>query len=494
MLATPPPRTSRMPWLVLALAAAFWCLDLLVLRSGTPDRLDDSWEYGLVAASLLEGRGFHTIVVHPPLWSLRDAVGHVPVLVHGPLVPMLLTPVVALFGAAAIDGVAWIAALFAALAAHRTARLALRWAPPAVALAAGLLVTLSPLMIRAVHHDIALPVGAWLLALALDAVWRERPRAVVAGVAMGLGALVRPEFLLAAPVVLAFGRAAWWRGAIAVACVVAPWGWHGFVHAGAPFFNLSSYLTIGYWRDRPGIAVMRDFALPPSAWSAALHEALPALPEKWREFLPSAAKRLLMTPTGATGALAVLGLAFGLMDRGRRLRAAGAAGLALLPLAIMTVTLYDERYLTPLLPIFATGAAFGAHQLARHAPAWARRDRLWLGALLLLVLPSAGPALHDGWSEGRIAAQRLREERVALAARSAAARAQQLVYSDTPDFVAWTLRVPTVWVSEAEYARLPEWDGAGLSPHATLDRPRRTAGDVVWFHAAEGRGAPLPGR
>lgn len=491
MLDSPTPRTSRMPLVVLAIAALVWSVDLGLLRSGTPDRLDDSWEYGLVAASLLEGRGFHTPVVHPPLWSLRDAMGEVPVLVHGPLVPVLLLPLVALAGAAAIDGVAWIAALFAVLAAHRTARLALRWGPPPVALAAGLLLTLSPLMIRAVHHDIALPVGAWLLALALDAVWRERPRALVAGVAMGLGALVRPEFLLAAPIVLAFTRDAWWRGALATAAIVAPWGWHGVVHAGAPFFNLSSYLTIGYWRDRPGISVMRDFALSPAAWPAALREAWPTLPEKWREFLPHAAKRLLMTPTGATGVLAAAGLAIAMLRRESRSRASGVALLAALPLAIMTVTLYDERYLTSLLPLFATGAAVGAHALAQRLPGWARRDRFWLGALLLLVLPSAGPALHDGWSEGRVAAQRLAHERAALAALAPTARAQRLVYADTPDFVAWTLRVPTVWVTQAEYARLPEWDGSGISPHAALDRPRRTPRDVTWFHAAEGRGEPL---
>lgn len=488
------PRDSRVPLLVLALTAAFWSIDLAVLRSGTPDRLDDSWEYGLVASALLEGAGFHTPVVHPPLWSMRDAVGSVPVLVHGPLVPVLLLPLVASAGAAAIDHVAWVAALFAVLAAHRTARLALRWGPPPVALAAASLLTLSPLMIRAVHHDVALPIGAWLLAVALDAVWRERPRALVAGVAIGLGALVRPEFLLAAPIVLAFARGAWWRGAVATVCIVAPWGWHGWVHAGAPFFNLSSYLAIGYWRERPGISVMRDFALAPAAWPAALRDAMPGLPEKWREFLPSAAKRLLMTPTGATGLLAVIGALRALMARESRAWASGAALLALLPLGIMTVTLYDERYLTPLLPLFALGAATGAHAIASRSPSWARRDRLWLGALLLVVLPSAGPAIHDGWSEGALARQRLAAERSALDARAVSARAQRLVYSDTPDFVAWTLRVPTVWVSAAEYTRLPQWDGAGLSPHAFLDHPRRTPNDVRWFHESEGRGEPLAGQ
>lgn len=485
-------RPLSVPWLAFLAAAAFWCASLALLRAGAPDRLDDSWEYGLVARSLLEGRGFQTPVVHPPLWSLRGAEGTVPVLVHGPLVPILLTPWVAALGPHAIDHVAWVAALFAALAAAGTARLASRIGPPPLAGAAALLVTASPLMIRAVHHDVALPIGAFLLVAALEAAWRERPRALVAGAAIGLGALVRPEFLLAAPLVLALTGPAWWRGALALAAIVAPWGWHGLVHAGAPFFNLSSYLVIGYWRDRPGISVMRDFALTPEAWPAALREAWPTLPEKWREFLPSAAKRVLMTPSGATGWLAPAGLAVSLARAETRRLAAVAAVLAMLPLAIMTVTLYDERYLTPLLPLFAIGAAAGARTIAGRLPAWLRRDRFWVSALVLMLLPSAGPALHDGWREGRLDRERLVEERAALAASSEAARAQGLVFTDTPDFAAWTLGVPAVWMSLREYEALEPWDGTGLSPHHTPDRPRRTDSDVTWFHAAEGRGEAIP--
>lgn len=484
--------SASLPLIVFALAAAFWFADLAALGSGVPDRLDDSWEYGLVARSLLSGTGFHTPVIHPPLWSLRDALGMVPVLVHGPLVSLLLLPLVALAGEAAIDHVAWIAALFAALAAATTARLALRLGPPPLAVAAAMLVTLSPLMIRAVHHDVALPVGAWLLALAIDAAWRERPRVLVAGVAMGLAALVRPEFLWVTPLVLALTGALWWRGAIAAALLVLPWGWHGFTHAGTAFFNLSSYLAIGYWRERPGISVMRDFDLPPAAWPAALRDALPSLPAKWMEFLPSAAKRALMTPTGATGWLAPVGLMVALVRRDSRRLGLLVAALALLPLAIMTVTLYDERYLTPVLPLFALGAALGARAISLRLPAWLRRERFWILALILCVAPSSGPALHDGWREGQENRARLAAERRALSMRAHEARAQELVFTDTPDFVAWTLGVPSVWVSAAEYEALPEWDGSGLSAHHFADRPRRTGSDVTWFHHAEGRGEPLP--
>ena len=73
--AMPATRIRAHRWLLvtLALASAFWAFDLAGLRAGVPDPLDDTWEYGVVARSLIEGRGFRTQVIHPPLWSLRDS-------------------------------------------------------------------------------------------------------------------------------------------------------------------------------------------------------------------------------------------------------------------------------------------------------------------------------------------------------------------------------------------------------------------------------------
>ena len=57
------PPAASLPLLVFVLAAAFWSADLAALGGGMPDRLDDSWEYGLVARSLLAGAGFHTPMI-----------------------------------------------------------------------------------------------------------------------------------------------------------------------------------------------------------------------------------------------------------------------------------------------------------------------------------------------------------------------------------------------------------------------------------------------
>lgn len=484
------PRAWRQATLVAIVL--FWLLDLLALRAGAPDPLDDSWEYGVVARALLAGHGMRTEVIHPPLWSMRDALGTVPVLVHGPLLPVLIAPALALFGPGMLDHLAWLSALFAILAAGATFALGSRLLSPPVGSAAALLFTLSPLTLRAVHHDIALVLGAWLLVLAVDQILRTRPHAVRAGVCIGLGALVRPEFLYAAPLLGIAATGARMRFLAIVAVCVAPWGWHGFVHAGSPFFNLSSYLLIGYWQSRPGLSVMRDFALTPAAWGSALTATLPELPGKWWEFAPHACKRLLTAPTGATGWLAPFGAFAALLDPRTARLAAVSLALALVPLAIMTVTLYDPRYLVPFLPLLTLGVARGASELASAMPAWLRAPRAWMGMLLLLALPSIGPALNDAWRDGQAQRERLRVERAALRSLvlPAAPRGTAL-YSDTPDFVAWTLHRPVIWVSLAEYLALP-LPAAGTSAGI---RPVRTPDDGVVFHGQEGRdGIALAGR
>lgn len=484
------------PWRVGALvfAIAFWVVDLTLLRAGVPDALDDTWEYGVVARALLWGDGFRTLVVHPPLWSLRDAQGSVPLLVHGPLLPVLLAPFVGVFGAFALDHVAWLAALFAVLAAVAIARLGERLTSPPVGAAAAALFTLSPLTIRAVHHDVALLAGAWTLAFSLEHLVRTRPAAARAGVALGIGALARPEFLLAAPVLVALAKGVRARFALAFGACVLPWAWHGIVHAGSPWFNLSSYLLIGYWAARPEISVMRDFDLPPRLWSRELLGAFTTLPAKWLDFAPHALKRALAAPTGTTGWLALLGWLTALQSPRVESFARAAFALALIPIAIMTATLYDARYLVPFVGLWALGAARGANEITEWLPWWLRRPRAWFGATALLVLPATGPALNEAWREARVAETRLAAERAALGcgpgrvARAYPRRGMPpAAYSDTPDFVAWTTQRSTVWLTREEYAALPA-AGDTAAARTVGTRPVRSAEALAWFHTRDGRG------
>ncbi len=479
------------PWLqgTLLVVALFWLADLALLRAGTPDPLDDTWEYGVAARHLLAGAGGTTSVIHPPLWSLRDPVrGTVPVLVHGPLLPLVVAPVLAACGPAVLDQMAWLAALAALLAALATFRLGARLVSPPVGAAAALLWTLSPLTLRAVHHDVALTVGAALLMLALDLLARERPRGFAAGLALGAGVLVRPEFLAALVLVLPLARRGAWRIVLPVTLAVwAPWGWHTWRATGSPFFNLSSYLIIGYWGARPGLSVLRDFTLPPALWPHALREALPGLPAKWLDTLPHALKRALLAPTGATGWLAVVGLGAALATPHVRRLGAVALALAAVPVAIMVLTLYDDRYLVPFLPLWALAAAWGAATLTGLAPAWARRPRAWMGALLLMVLPSIAPEMRAAATEARalrVTLPRLRAElepfRVADPARG---ERMAPLFTDRPDFAAWTTGRATVWLTPAEYERLPvaEPPEAGVAHRPSPALPSRGDGLAVWL-------------
>src|SRR5947199_413091 len=80
-----------------------------------------------------------------------------------------------------------------------TYRMAARHFGAPAGAAAALLWAAAPLTLRAVHHDLALAAGAALLMLALDLVLQTRRMSTLAGLALGLGYLARPELLLALP-------------------------------------------------------------------------------------------------------------------------------------------------------------------------------------------------------------------------------------------------------------------------------------------------------
>jgi hypothetical protein len=468
-------------WLLLALAAV-WIVDLALAHGGVPDLLDDTWEYAVSARHLLAGDGFVTSVIHPPLWTLRDTAMHVPLLIHGPLLPALFAGLIASFGPGIVDHTAWLAAGFAVLAGGLTYRLGKRLAGGAVGVAAALLYTLSPRTIEAVHHDVAIAAGAALFAASLAAIVDRQAgmrlstrRAGAAGALLGLGYLVRPEFLFVAPLLaLAAGRRAWATfGAFAL--VALPWWVHHAVTVGSPFFNLSAYMMIGYRPAAPGLSVLRDFDIAPRDWPWALRQALPALPDKWMETAPHAFKRALFVPGAGTGLLAALGGLAALRSARLRRIAAWSAAVALLPVAIMTLTLYDERYLGPFVSLWAIAAAFGAATLAERLPDWMRAPRVWTSLLLLIALPSAAGPWRAA-AEGAAAARAtLEAERRALEPLTAAgAESPRLMFSDTPDFTAWTTRRPVVWLTREDYEALPD-----CRPPAGVQPPQPAAGGAL---------------
>jgi hypothetical protein len=482
---------------VLVGAALFWVFDLGWLHAGVPNRLDDTWEYGVAARHLLAGDGFRTSVIHPPLWGLRDAALTVPILVHGPLVPVLLAPVLVLVGAGALDQIAWFGAFFALLTALLLCRLGTRHFGPAVGAAAALLFTLAPLTLQAVHHDATLVVGAFLLLLAFDLLARDRPRLTAAAIVLGLGVLVRTEMTLAL-----FGLSMLAGGAGAVtlvlgmAMVAGAWWWHNWSATGSPLFSLSTYLVVGYSERWPGISVLRDFSLTPAQWPGVLLESAPDLLHKAQANLHHTLKIAILSPSVLTGWLAPVGLVVGAARASTRWIAIAAFVCTLVPMAVIAFTLLDTRYITPFLPLWALSAAVAAEWLWGRIPR-AGRTLGWLPLLMLLMLFATVPALRRGAREAREFAALLAVERAALASRitpaatlprlttlgleqpaGTAPTAPRLMFSDTPDFVAWTTGRPTIWVSRDEYARLPApgADASGDSP------PPRGAAADTWFH------------
>ena len=481
-------RLGPSPWLlaVASFVAVYWIADLAVLRAGPPHPLDDIWEDGVAARQLLAGRGFRTTMIYPPLWGLRDpATLTVPLLVHGPLLPLALALPLRLAGPGLLDHLAWVAAVLASITAYQVFRLAARWFGESVGAAAALLLTVSPILLDAVHHSLSVVVGGNLLLLAVDLAVREAPRPLLAGFSLGLGYWVRPELLLAAPILAGLAglrgtsRAA--RLALGFAAPAGAWWWHQWAVSGMPLFNLSSYTLLGSTNAHPGHSVMRDFDLPSDRWPAALHAELPGLWRKWVAFSPRAARHAA-TALGATlGWLAPVGAWAMLRTRERRGPAMAGTLIALIPVATMTLALPVKLYLVPCLGLYAVAAARGAEWLLAQRGLLPGDPRRWVAALGLVAALSSVPALLRVAREGRLAATLLAAERSGLESAAAEAKGPRLMFSDRPDFVAWTTGRATLWMEREEYQRLYPPDGAA----DTLRRYGLPAGRdpaATWFH------------
>jgi hypothetical protein len=104
-----------------------------------------------------------------------------------------------------------------------------------------------------------------------------------------------------------------------------------------------------------------------------------------------------------------------------------------------------------------------------------------MGMLVLLSLPASLPALRDACDQARVLARRITVERQQLAAAFPHGHAPtRIVFSDTPDYVAWITGLPTLWVTRAQFERLyPPGGGAGDAPRFDLPPRNVVAG---WFH------------
>lgn len=483
MIRTRPLQASHASLAVVLIASAYWILDLAALGSGPPHPLDDIWEDGVVARSLGAGHGFRTTVLYPPLWTQRDpATSTVPMLVHGPLLPVALVAPLRWFGPGLLDHLAWAAAALAVLLAAQAHRLARRWFDePSAVTAAGLL-TLSPVLLNAVHHSLSVVVGACLLLAACDFTWRDRPRAWLGGLTLGLCYLVRPEMLLAAPVLAVSCRrlATALRFGAAFALVAAAWGWHQWHASGAPLFNLSAYTLLSFTPTWPEYSVLRAFDLAPGHGSETLRAALPDLWSKWLWNLPRAARHAVTATGATTGWLALVGGALALRDS-RRAVVAAVTLLSGIPVAMMTLFQPVPLYLVSFLGLYAIAAGNGAAWVAGRLGPSLARPRRWLPSLATLALVATTPALWRAWDEGRRTAVLLAADRRGLSSLARTSE-QPLLFSDRPDFVAWTTGRPTLYVTREEYEELYPASGPVVGERPYGLPPARDPRDT-WFHS-----------
>src|SRR5262249_5809969 len=161
---------------------------------------------------------------------------------------------------------------------------------------------------------------------------------------------------------------------------------------------------------------------------------------------------MLFAPAPGLGLFAALG-AFAALRRAdaRRLAIAGVAA-ALVPFAMITLTESSERYVGPFLPLWVAGVIAGVDATARAVTG--RGSVLARTLLAAFALAFGARALAAEARESAALRAWLGAERAALATRSAAASGRRLLFSDTPDFAAWTTGRPTIAVSIDGYRAL----------------------------------------
>jgi hypothetical protein len=233
---------------------------------------------------------------------------------------------------------------------------------------------------------------------------------------------------------------------------------------------------------------MRDFALTPERWPLLLREEYGLVASKLLETLPRAIKRLAVTPTALTGWLMAAGLLSWFARPGFRRIAAALFLAGLIPLATMTLTVPQKLYIVPFVPIYALAAAVGTRALHEWFGGRIWNGRTWAVIALALALVSAVPALMVAMHGGRIGRELLAAERAALGPLRPDARLQppEPMFSDRPDFVAWTTARPTLWVTEEEYDGLYPLDATPTQRPSGL--PSRRDAHQTWFHDAHWAG------
>lgn len=452
------------PLLLVVAGAAMAVLLLLPHRSRPFQRADgetvellsglghtsDAWDYLQLGRRLASGDGFTSLFTYPPFLpeSVPAGGGEVrsfPLYWRQPGYPVLVAAVLGAAGHGNANALLWVAGLAVAFLPLATYVLARQVLSPGWSLLAALWTLLTPVALGGNAPMVATSWFALLVALLFAAaVAARRPAGWVgAGVLLGLAALLRLETWLLLPGLLLARRRAprfLLSGLVMVGVgvlLVLPWHLRLWSLTGSPVYNAGSLL----FHDTPpfpGWDASRTLAVRDLSTLAFLKQYPGAVLGK--TFLDAArfGRDLILLPSPFLAPIFWLGvLRPPAGDRARRLMRGAAAATVVLVLALAPLE-YSARFLAPLVPLLAVGAAHTLSRLPRYRPLLAGAATV-VGLLVTVMHLPAGPP--DG--SAAEAAQDL--NRIMALPQAGALAAGRVALADSPTVYAWIWNRPAVW-------------------------------------------------
>ncbi len=430
--------------------------------------ISDAWDYLQQARQIASGAGFSSLFTYVPFLPESVTPGGGPRVAsqdpqttapaafpqfwRQPGYPALLAGVFALSGSAHPDAMLLLQACFILLLPMATYVLGRTLLPPGWAALAALWTLLAPVVLGAREPLVTTTLFASLVALLLAAVLvARRPIAWLgAGLLLGATALLRLETWILLPGLLA---AVWtsrrgMRLSAALlllggaALVVLPWHLRLIALTGDPFFNATS-LLFHDTRAFPGWEASRTLAVRAvSPWAfVAAHPGDVAT--KTGLDLARFLRDLALLPSPFLAPFLWLAI---LRRGGEPRRRAFLAGLVTATVAVVAVLApmeYAPRFLGPLVPAFAVGAALGMSRLP------ARRGLLASAATLVGAVLLAASLGARGSEESALMAAR--GFNALLSEPGLRARAEaSVVLTDAPTLYAWIWNRPAVWAPRPE--------------------------------------------
>lgn len=438
----------------------------------------DAWDYLQLGRRLASGDGFTSRFTYVPFLpeSVPSGDGEVrafPLFWRQPGYPLLVAAALGIAGRGNADGLLWVAGVAMALLPWAVYLLGRRVLSPGWAALAALWTLLTPAALGETAPMVATSWFVLLIALLFAAApAARRPAAWAgAGVLLGLAALLRLETWLLVPGLLLARRGSpRFRVSAAVMLGVAlllvlPWHLRLWSLTGNPVYSAGSLL----FHDTPpfpGWDASRTLAVRDLSAVAFLQEHGGAVIRKTVLDLARFGRDLMLLPSPFLALVFWLGVLRPAGQPRARWLVLGAAAAAVVLLLALAPLEYARRFLAPLVPLLAVGAAHTLTRLPRHR-------RLLAGAATVVGLAMTAGNLPVSAPDGSAGPAAEDLNRLLSLPQAAPLATEAVALTDSPTVYAWIWDRPAVW------APLPR------------DLPRvreRLPGSIGLFTRARGRG------